>query len=212
MAVTLGNTDSNNGNVSSISWAWTKNAGSDLIVFVCCMPSGGNLSNVQYDGNTMTLAIRQTNTGATVTEIWYYENATTSGNITATVSSKQKLGYAGFDFGGASTPTNEIGREEDAATSSSLTVSNVISTDYLVDAITHNSATSAFTAPNQTITMDISGGGDRYLASYQVGSAGAVMDWSWSTATDAAHAAVRIPDANPPEPPAPAARRYVLIQ
>jgi len=196
MAVTLGNTNSNNGNISSISWAWTRNAGSSLIVFGAALPNGGNLSNVQYDGNVMSLARRETNTGASVAEIWYYAGATTSGNITATVSSKQKMGYWAADFGGVAAGASGIsdanGTSADAATSTSVTVSNTRSVDYLFDVMAHNTGTSGYTAPDQTIIMNGSGGGDSYLGSYQPGSSGGVMDWSWTTTTDYAIAAVRI--------------------
>jgi hypothetical protein len=203
MAVTVGNISSSSGNITDLIWAHTIAAGTNKVLIVgVALAAGESVSTVIWDNGggeqqTLTNIHTQQNTGSVRTELWYAVGGVSgTKNITVTCVTKARLVAGGVDFSGATTPDNATGREEDAATSSSLTITAAGDDDYLVDMLAEDANQNATQGADQAEYVDIashasiSGAG-----STQDGAVtGDVMSWSFGSA-DIAHSACRIPAA-----------------
>lgn len=204
MAVAVGNVSSASANSANLDWVHTLGAGADLVLIVgLSLPSGVTGGPVMWDGDgvneALTMLRREVNTGAATVEIWYLVNpsvATGSSEINATLSAMaQNIGGA-ITFSGATTPDNDVGSGPDGVTSVSDTVTGSPGADDFVFDVARLNANFVMTeGADQTAQWQVVAGGSRGAGSTQDGSFDDVMSWSWSSSSDVAHAACRIPAA-----------------
>lgn len=215
MAVAVGNVSSASANSANLDWVHTLGAGADLVLIVgLSLPSGVTGGPVMWDGDgvneALTMLRREVNTGAATVEIWYLVNpsvATGSSEINAVLSSmSQNIGGA-ITFSGATTPDSDVGSGPDGVTSVSNTLLDAGNDDFVFDVVKLNGNFVMTEGADQTAQWQVVAGGARGAGSTQDGVFDEVMSWSWSSSSDVAHAACRIPASAAAAAPFPPWRR-----
>ena len=204
MTVTAGNVSSSSGNSTTLSWNHTTTSGSDKEIRVCVtLNANESVASVTWDAageNISGTLIRREVGNPTVdvsVEIWEINNP--AGGVTKQIDcvsatkARKIAGAADFSGADADSGVDDVGSNANGQTSVSNSPTNVVADDFVVDCLAMQVAQSATTGANQTDIYNlnfystVSG-----AASYQDGTDGAAMSWTFGSA-DIAHAAVRIP-------------------
>lgn len=175
----------------------------DRLIVVCVHLEG----NVGGNGETV-LSVTKNGVGFTKldhmvaarwsrTEIWYLKNpaAGTHDIIVTKSAGVEHRGAGAYVFDGVDQTTTfrTVAKSGGSTTSVTNTVPSVVSGDYLLDALTVDTAGHAV-APgaNQTERWDFSPTGSDCVSSTQAGADGGVMSHTWTTSGDFTHMAIAL--------------------
>ncbi len=183
------------GNLSSgASLSVTTVTGTTILCVTWHSSDGTVLTGVTFDGDALTLVSSTSDVNGDTSEIWYRENPniTTANVVISHSGGMHHSAFSAIQFSDAAVPSDGDTNSPTSTTSSSITVSNVVADDFVLDAIALPEDPSA--GDGQTNFADRNSGGNHFSASHQDGATDGVMSWTFSSATGG-HSACRIPQA-----------------
>lgn len=186
--------------VTSVTFSATVASGTNTAMAVCVGgesdgAGGVSVSSITFNGDSLTLHDRQTNTTWSFSEIWRrVAPDVATGNVVVTMSAQNRwiTGVYVADEVDQTTPLLTAVKSTGTGTSVSNTVASPASADVVFDSLgVDGTGHAAAVGANQTERWDIevSAGVTTGCSSTQAGSDGGVMSWTWTTSSPYSHVA-----------------------
>lgn len=199
-------TATNASDVGSITFSATVAAGTNTVMAVCVgMENDGagtlSVSSVTFNGDALTLLAGIDPSSYSRAEIWYrVAPDVATGNVVVTFSSFDKCAVGAYVADGVDQATPLRAATSSAAasgTSVSNTVAGVVTGDLVLDMLSIDAGGHAATVgADQTEQWDLDvSGATTGASSTQLGSAGGVMSWTWTTSQPWSHVATAFANA-----------------
>lgn len=201
-SLTQGQTDTAGAGDPNITTSVTVDAGSDLLLIVVVgqeAEAAGTpqVGSVTFGGVGLT-QLAEAGTTWSHAEIWYLKDPSpsTANVVTTWTPAGDDFGKHGiyvFEGVDQTTTFRTAQTNSGSGTSSSRTVPDVVTDDYVLDVISlDGSGHNAVAGADQTEEYDTTVAGCETASSTQAGASGGVMSWTWTTSCDFSHVATAL--------------------